>query len=44
MEFIRSNPNFPFSAAVVHRGKVLETVLTGIQLGETTPIEGGLEA
>jgi enamine deaminase RidA (YjgF/YER057c/UK114 family) len=44
MQFIRSNPNFPFSAAVIHGGKVLETVLTGIKPGESTPVEGGPEA
>ncbi len=44
MQFIRSNPNFPFSSAVIHEGKVLETVLTGIAAGEKTPVEGGIEA
>ena len=32
------------SAAVVHEGKVLETVLTGIPDGEDKPIEGGVDA
>ncbi len=41
MEFLLTNPNFPFSAAVIHSGRVLETVLTGIPHGAQTPIEGG---
>ena len=41
MQFIRSNPDFPFSSAVIHSGKVLETVLTGQKPGETTPVAGG---
>jgi 2-iminobutanoate/2-iminopropanoate deaminase len=33
--------DFPFSDAVVHNGKVLETVLTGIPPGEKAPVPGG---
>jgi enamine deaminase RidA (YjgF/YER057c/UK114 family) len=41
MKFLFTNPNFPFSAAVIHGGRTLETVLTGIPLGAAAPIEGG---
>ena len=41
MEFIGSNPDRPFSSAVIHSGRVLETVLTGMKPGTTTPVEGG---
>ena len=41
MEFIGSNLDRPFSSAVIHSGRVLETVLTGIKPGTTTPVEGG---
>ena len=41
MEFIRSNPDFPFSSAVIHSGKVLETVPTPIPPGGTKPVDGG---
>ena len=33
MEFIKSNPDLPFSFAVIHNVKVLETVLTTIPPG-----------
>lgn len=41
MEFIGSNLDRPFSSAVIHSGRVLETVLTGMKPGTTTPVEGG---
>jgi enamine deaminase RidA (YjgF/YER057c/UK114 family) len=41
MKFIRTSPNFPFSSAVIHSGKTLETVLMGIRPGEKSPVEGG---
>jgi enamine deaminase RidA (YjgF/YER057c/UK114 family) len=44
MKFIRSRDNFPFSDAVIHSGKVLETVLTGIPPGGSAPVSGGAGA
>jgi 2-iminobutanoate/2-iminopropanoate deaminase len=44
MQFIDTRPNFPFSAAVIHSGRTLETVLTGMRQGEKTPVEGGVVA
>lgn len=44
MKFLRTSPTFPFSAAVIHSGPTLETVLVGIRPGETTPVQGGVEA
>lgn len=44
MRFIQSIPEKSFSAAVIHEGKVLETVLTGIPPGESKPVEGGAAA
>jgi 2-iminobutanoate/2-iminopropanoate deaminase len=44
MQFIKTRDNFPMSAAVVHEGKVLETVLTGIPDGYDKPIDGGVAA
>ncbi len=44
MKFIRSRQGFPFSDAVVHGGRVLETVLTGIPPGGDEPVKGGAEA
>jgi enamine deaminase RidA (YjgF/YER057c/UK114 family) len=41
MQFIFTNPEFPFSQGVVHSGQVLETVLTGIPRGNRTPVPGG---
>jgi enamine deaminase RidA (YjgF/YER057c/UK114 family) len=41
MKFIGTNPNFPFSAAVIHSGRTLETVLTGIPNGQKSPVPGG---
>ncbi len=42
MKFIFTNPNFPFSSAVIHSGPMLETVLTGIPAGASAPIQGGV--
>lgn len=44
MKFLLTSPTFPFSAAVIHSGKTLETVLTGIPAGETKPVAGGVGA
>ena len=44
MKFIRSRQGFPFSDAVVHSGRVLETVLTGISPGGDEPVKGGAGA
>lgn len=44
MEFLRTSPDFPFSAAVIHSGKTLETVLTGIPPGGKVPVSGGAGA
>lgn len=41
MEFIRTNLDRPMSSAVVHSGKVLETVLTGVPPGGSKPVDGG---
>jgi enamine deaminase RidA (YjgF/YER057c/UK114 family) len=44
MRFISTNPNFPFSAAVIHSGPMLETVLTAIPSGAKVPVQGGAAA
>ena len=44
MEFIRTNLDRPMSSAVVHSGRVLETVLTGMPPGQAKPVEGGAGA
>jgi len=44
MKFLRSNTDRPFSSAVIHNGKVLETVLTGMPPGEPGPVAGGAGA
>ena len=41
MKFIGSLSDFPFSDAVIHNGKILETVLTGVPPGEEKPVSGG---
>ena len=41
MKFIGSLSDFPFSDAVIHNGKVLDTVLTGIPPGKSEPVAGG---
>jgi len=41
MQFIRSNDVRPSSAAVIHSGKVLETVLVGMPPGESKQVAGG---
>ena len=44
MEFLFTSKTFPFSSAVIHSGRTLETVITGIPRGETKPVEGGVAA
>ena len=44
MKFINTREGFPFSDAVVHSGKVLETVLTGVPAGGDGPVAGGAGA
>ena len=44
MKFIRSRQGFPFSDAVVHGGRVLETVLTGMPPGGDEPVKWGAGA
>ncbi|MCH8206322.1 MAG: RidA family protein [Chloroflexi bacterium] len=44
MKFINTREGFPFSDAVVHSGKVLETVLTGIPPDGDGPVAGGAGA
>ena len=41
MQFLQTNPKFPFSSAVIHSGRTLETVITGIPRGGDKPVEGG---
>ena len=42
MEFLRTSPTFPFSAAVIHSGRTMEAVLTGIPPGGSGPVPGGV--
>jgi 2-iminobutanoate/2-iminopropanoate deaminase len=44
MKFLRTSATFPFSAAVIHDGPVMEAVLTGIPPGGSAPISGGIGA
>ncbi|HZS53718.1 MAG TPA: Rid family hydrolase [Bryobacteraceae bacterium] len=44
MEFLFTRENFPFSAAVITSGRVLETVLTGIPPSHSIPVAGGVGA
>jgi enamine deaminase RidA (YjgF/YER057c/UK114 family) len=44
MEFLRTSQTFPFSAAVLHTGSVMEAVLVGIPPGESKPAVGGAAA
>jgi enamine deaminase RidA (YjgF/YER057c/UK114 family) len=44
MKFLLTSSTFPFSAAVIHSGKTLETVLTAIPPGESKPVAGGAGA
>jgi enamine deaminase RidA (YjgF/YER057c/UK114 family) len=44
MKFLRTSQTFPFSAAVVHTGSVMEAVLVGISPGESKPVLGGAAA
>lgn len=43
MKFIDSRKDFPFSAAVIYAGPILETVLTGIPKGGQKPVPGGVQ-
>jgi 2-iminobutanoate/2-iminopropanoate deaminase len=42
MQFINTSKSFPFSTAVIHSGRTLETVLTGIPPDEGKPVSGGV--
>jgi len=44
VKFINTRDGFPFSDAVVHGGRVLETVLTGIPPDGDAPVPGGAGA
>ena len=44
MEFLFTSKTFPFSTAVIHSGRTLETVLTGIPPEGARPVEGGVVA
>ena len=44
MQFLKTSKAFPFSTAVIHSGRTLETVLTGIHPGESKPVPGGVSA
>ena len=44
MKFLLTSSTFPFSTAVIHSGRTLETVLTPIPRGETNPVSGGAGA
>lgn len=41
MKFLLTSSTFPFSTAVIHSGRTLETVLTPVPPGETKPVAGG---
>ena len=44
MQFLRTSTTFPFSAAVIHSGRTLEAVLTGIPPSADKPVSGGAGA
>jgi 2-iminobutanoate/2-iminopropanoate deaminase len=44
MEFLFTSLTFPYSKAAVHSGRTLETVLTPIPDGQSTPVGGGATA
>jgi 2-iminobutanoate/2-iminopropanoate deaminase len=44
MEFLLTSSTFPFSTAVIHSGRTLEAVITGIPPGSAVPIQGGVTA
>lgn len=44
MEFLLTSPTFPYSGAVIHSGRTLETVLVSIPPGESRPVAGGAGA
>lgn len=41
MQFIDSDTSFPISSGVIHSGRMLEVVVTGIPDGSSTPVPGG---
>ena len=44
MRFIDSDRAFPISSAVIHNGRMLEAVVTGIPDGSRAPVPGGAAA
>ncbi len=44
MRFIDSDRDFPISSAVIHNGRMLEAVVTGIPDGSRAPVPGGAGA
>lgn len=44
MRFIDSDSGFPISSAVIHNGRMLEAVVTGIPDGARAPVPGGAGA
>src|SRR3569623_649594 len=44
MKFLLTSSTFPFSTAVIHSGRTLETVLTPIPNGQIKPVSGGVGA
>jgi enamine deaminase RidA (YjgF/YER057c/UK114 family) len=44
MKFLCSSSTFPYSTAVIHSGRTLETVLTGIPPNGSAPVSGGVTA
>lgn len=40
MKFLLTSSTFPYSTAVIHSGRTLETVLTPIPPGESKPVGG----
>ncbi|MEN6604310.1 MAG: RidA family protein [Bryobacteraceae bacterium] len=44
MQFLFTSKTFPFSTAVIHSGRTLETVLTGIPPGASAPVSEGVTA
>ena len=44
MKLLLTSSTFPFSTAVIHSGRTLETVLTPIPNGQTKPVSGGVGA
>lgn len=44
MQFIDSDTSFPISSGVIHNGRMLEVVVTGIPDGSHSPVPGGAAA